>query len=59
MTFLENVAGQIDHFGDAFIRENLAYGYDDVQKLTPFCLEKSRVKSVYFNVLAAFSAQIW
>ena len=28
--YMENVADKTDHFADAFIRENVAYGYDVV-----------------------------
>ena len=47
--YTESVADQTDHFADAFVRVNIAYGYDAMMKfeslqLMPFCLEKSRVR---------------
>ena len=57
---LECVAVVIDHFADAFVRENVARVYMtlwrriDVRKLTltPFCFEKSSdtVRKGIFNV---------
>ena len=43
--YTESVADQTDHFADVFVREDVAYGCDDVIKFestkpTPFCLEK-------------------
>ena len=39
---------QTDHFADVFVRENVAYGYDEMTfestQPTPFCLEKSNVR---------------
>ena len=29
--YTENIADQTDHLADAFIRENVAYAYDDVR----------------------------
>ena len=41
-----------DHLTDAFVRENVAYGYDVVTfeslQPTPFCLEKSSVRKLKF-----------
>ena len=42
--YTESVADQTDHSANAFIRENVAYGYDvmtfeSLQQM-PFCLEK-------------------
>ena len=61
--YTESIADQTDHFVNVSVRENGAYGYDDVMTFEslqpmPFCLEKSSVRNGQFNVLAAFSAQI-
>ena len=42
--YTESVADQTDHFANVFVRENLAYGCDDVMTFestqpTPFCLD--------------------
>ena len=49
--YTENIADQTDHFADVFVRENVAYGYDDVMTFestqpTPFCLEKIQCKGM-------------
>ena len=49
MLYMESVADQTDHFADAFVRENVGYGYNDVMMFeslqpTPFCLEKSSAR---------------
>ena len=50
----ESVADQTDHFADAFVRKNVAHGYEVVTtfeslQLAPFCLEKSiRVRKGIF-----------
>ena len=31
--YTESVAGQTDHFADAFVCKNIAYGYDVLTKL--------------------------
>ena len=61
--YTESVADQTDHFADVFVREDVAYGCDDVMKFestqpTPFCLEKYSQENGQFNVLAAFSVRI-
>ena len=60
--FTECVDDQTNHFTNAFVPENVAYGYDVVTfeslQPTPFCLDKFSVRKGQFNVLAAFSVQI-
>ena len=51
--YTESVADQTDHFADALVRENVAFGCDVVMtfenlQLMPFCLEKSRVSKGIF-----------
>ena len=53
MLYTESLEEQTDHFADAFVRENVAYVYDDVMtfkilQLMPFCLEKSSVRKGIF-----------
>ena len=61
--YTESIEDQTDHFAEDFVHETIAYSYgDDVMmfenlQLTPFCLEKSRVREKYY--LAAFSVRIW
>ena len=42
--YTESVEDQTNHFADAFVRENRAYGFDvmtfESTQPTPFCLEK-------------------
>ena len=62
--YTERVTDQTEYFADAFVHENVVCGCDNVMmfeslQLTPFCLEKSRVRKGYFNVLAACSVRIW
>ena len=50
---MTSIAVQTDHFIDAFFRENVAYGCDNVMVFeslhpTPFCLEKSSVSNWIF-----------
>ena len=46
--YTESLEDQTDHFADAFVRKDIAYGYDimtfESTQLTPFCLEKSSVR---------------
>ena len=60
--YMERIADQTDHFPDVFVRENVAYSYDvmtfESTQPTPFCLEKSSVRTGQFNVLEAFSVRI-
>ena len=49
----ERVEALVDHFADAFVRENVARVYDVVARferltLTPFCLEESSVRKGIF-----------
>ena len=51
MLYTESVTDQTDHFVDAFVHENVAYGCDDImafESLQPtlFCLENSKVKKM-------------
>ena len=51
--YSESAADQIDHFDDAFVRENVGYGYDVVTMLW------HSKENGYFNVLTALSMQSW
>ena len=47
--FMESIADQTDHFADAFVNKNVAYGCDLITmlvslRMTQFCLEKSSVR---------------
>ena len=51
--YTESVADQNDHFADAFVWENIVWGYDIVMTFerlqpTPFYLEKSSVRKGIF-----------
>ena len=52
--YTESIADQTDHFAEDFVHENIVYSYgDNVMtfenlQLTPFCLEKSRVRKGIF-----------
>ena len=47
MLYVESIVDQTDHFAYAFVRENIAMMLESLQ-LTPFCLEKSRVRKCTF-----------
>ena len=49
--YAESLEAQTDHFADAFVRENVAYGYDDVltfesTQSTPFLFREIQCKKV-------------
>ena len=51
--YAERAADHTDHFADAFVRKNVARGYDVVMTFesllsTPFCLEKFSVRKGIF-----------
>ena len=52
-SYKESVVDQTGHFADAFVRENVAYGYDVVTMFeslqqTPFCFNKSSKRKRMF-----------
>ena len=36
MTYTESIADQTAHFADVIVRENVAYGYDDLMMFVRF-----------------------
>ena len=62
--YAENLEAQTDHFADAFVRENVAYGYDVVTMFestqpTPFCLEKSSVRKWRIQCFSSVFSANW